>query len=136
MIASLDHVLVLTDDLDASLAFYRDALGLEVCVRPPLPFPGYWLGVDGRVALHLADRGAYDEALAALGLERPVGPVDHVSFLGRGADELAGRLEAAGVGVVRNEVPGAFRQLFVTDPNGVRVEVNVPLGDAGEPPTS
>jgi catechol 2,3-dioxygenase-like lactoylglutathione lyase family enzyme len=129
MISSLDHVLVLTDDLDGSLAFYRDALGLELCDRPPLPFPGYWLGVDGRVSLHLAERAAYDDALAALGLAQPAGPVDHVSFFGRGHDELAARLEAAGLGVVRNQVPGAFRQLFVTDPNGVRIEVNVPVSD-------
>ena len=87
-IAALDHVLVLTDDLERSRAFYFDALGLEVCGRPPLPFPGYWLGVDGRVCLHLADRTAYDDALAALGLDRPEGPVDHVSFLGAGHDAL------------------------------------------------
>ena len=130
MIESLDHVLVLTDDLDASLAFYRDALGLELCERPPLPFPGHWLGVGGRVLLHLADRAAYDDALAALGLDRPAGPVDHVSFLGAGHDALLTRLRAAGVEPVANEVPGAFRQLFVTDPNGVRVEVNVPLDGA------
>jgi catechol 2,3-dioxygenase-like lactoylglutathione lyase family enzyme len=124
VISSLDHVLILTDDLDASLAFYRDALRLEMCERPPLPFPGYWLGVGGRVSLHLAERAAYDDALAALGLARPVGPVDHVSFLGRG--DVATRLESAGIPVVRNEVPGVFKQVFVTDPNGVRVEVNVP----------
>ncbi len=129
-IAALDHVLVLTDDLERSRAFYCDALGLELCGRPPLPFPGYWLGVDGRVCLHLADRTAYDDALAALGLDRPEGPVDHVSFLGAGHDALVTRLRAAGVEPVGNEVPGAFRQLFVTDPNGVRVEVNVPLDGA------
>jgi catechol 2,3-dioxygenase-like lactoylglutathione lyase family enzyme len=127
VISSLDHVLVLTDDLDGSLAFYRDALGLEVCERPALPFPGYWLGAGGRVSLHLAERESYGDALAALGLAHGEGPVDHVSFLGRGHDELVARLSAAGASVVRNEVPGAFRQLFVTDPNGVRVEVNVPL---------
>jgi catechol 2,3-dioxygenase-like lactoylglutathione lyase family enzyme len=132
VIESLDHVLVLTDDLEGSLAFYRDALGLEVCERPPLPFPGYWLGVGGRVSVHLAERSAYDDALAALGLARPEGPVDHVSFLGRGHDELLSRLESVGATVVRNEVPGVFRQLFVTDPNGVRIEVNVPVdGDVG-----
>jgi catechol 2,3-dioxygenase-like lactoylglutathione lyase family enzyme len=126
---SLDHVLVLTDDLDGSLAFYRDALGLEVCERPPLPFAGHWLGVGGRVSLHLADRSEYDGALAALGLARPEGPVDHLSFLGRGHDELLARLRAAGSDPVANEVPGAFRQIFVTDPNGVRIELNVPFGD-------
>jgi len=130
VIGALDHVLVLTDDLEGSLAFYRDALGLEVCERPPLPFPGHWLGVDGRVSVHLADRIAYDDALAALGLARPEGPVDHLSFLGRGHADLLARLRAAGLDPVENEVPGVFSQLFVTDPNGVRIELNISAADS------
>ena len=43
----LDHVLVLTDDLEATKAFYCDVLGFEVGERPPLEFPGYWLYLDG-----------------------------------------------------------------------------------------
>ena len=35
----LQHVLVLTDDLDTTKAFYCDVLGLAVGERPPLPFP-------------------------------------------------------------------------------------------------
>src|SRR4051794_22848559 len=31
----LDHVLVLTDDIERTRDFYRDALGLEVGERPP-----------------------------------------------------------------------------------------------------
>jgi hypothetical protein len=40
-------------------------------------------------------------------------------------DGLAARIQAAGVDAVHNDVPGAFRQILVTDPNGVRVELNV-----------
>lgn len=128
--SALDHVLVLTDDLERSRAFYSDLLGLDVLDRPPFPFAGYWLGSDGSPFLHLADRAEYGAALAALGLERPSGPVDHVAIRGRGLDELAARLAAAGVDAVPNEVPGVFRQLYVTDPNGLRIEVNVPLDGA------
>ena len=39
----LEHVLVLTDDLEATKDFYCDALGLEVGERATLEFPGYWL---------------------------------------------------------------------------------------------
>ena len=35
--------------------------------------------------------------------------------------------QRAGVDVVSNEVPGLFRQLFVADPNGLRIELQVPL---------
>ena len=117
---TLDHVLVLTDDVDATRAFYCDVLGFETAERPELPFPGAWLALDGRVCVHVAERTAYARALDALGLEHPHGPLDHVAF----------RVDAepAGVDVVRNEVPGLFRQVFVTDPNGLRIELQVPLG--------
>jgi catechol 2,3-dioxygenase-like lactoylglutathione lyase family enzyme len=121
----LHHVLVLTDDLEATRAFYCDALGFEVAESPPLPFSGFWLTLGGDPCLHVADRAEYQEWTAALGLPPVAGPLDHVAFRREGYAELSARLEAAGVEAVRNEVPGAFRQLFVTDPNGLRVEVNV-----------
>ena len=75
--------------------------------------------------MHVADRRAYTAWAATLGLADAAGPVDHVAFQRGSYEELVGRLEAAGVEAVRNEVPGVFRQLFVTDPNGVRIELNV-----------
>jgi catechol 2,3-dioxygenase-like lactoylglutathione lyase family enzyme len=123
----IDHVFVLTDDLEASRRFYCDLLGLELCKRPAFPFAGYWLGSEERVFIHLGDRAEFRDALVALGLEDGAGPVDHVAIRGSSLDELAARFAAAGVDMVTNEVPGVFRQLYVTDPNGVRIEVNVPL---------
>jgi catechol 2,3-dioxygenase-like lactoylglutathione lyase family enzyme len=122
----LDHVLVLTDDLEATRAFYCEALGLEVGARPPLEFPGYWLYLDGVPCVHVAERGPYEAHAATLGLQ--AGPaVDHVAFTGEGYERVAARIEAAGVDAVANTVPGTgLRQLFLTDPNGIRIEVNVP----------
>jgi catechol 2,3-dioxygenase-like lactoylglutathione lyase family enzyme len=121
----LHHVLVVTDDLEATRAFYCDVLGFEeVADRPPLQFEGFWLSLGGEACVHVADRASYDDALAALGLDRVEGPVDHVAFRREGYEELAARLAAAGVEAVPNEVPGLMRQLYVTDPNGVRLELN------------
>jgi len=120
----LDHALVLTDDLEATRAFYCDALGLEVGERPPLEFPGHWLTLDGVVCLHIAERAAYEAHAATLGLK--VGAaVDHLAFAGADYEQVAARLEQAGVDAVENKPPG-LHQLFVTDPNGVRVELNLP----------
>jgi hypothetical protein len=76
--------------------------------------------------VHLAERAAYEAHASTLGLAPASGPVDHVALAREGYEQLAARLAAAGVEAVRNEVPGVFRQLFVTDPNGVRIELNVP----------
>jgi len=100
-------------------------LGFEVAERPPLPFPGFWLSFGCEVCLHLADRSAYEAHAATLDLAPAGGPVDHVALRYEDGGALAARLEAAGIDAVRNEVPGGFRQLFVTDPNGLRVELNV-----------
>jgi catechol 2,3-dioxygenase-like lactoylglutathione lyase family enzyme len=122
----LDHVLVLTDDIEATKAFYCDALGFEAGERPSFPFSGYWLYLDGAPCVHVADRAEYDAQAARLGLQ--TGPaVDHVAFGGSDFETLAARLERAGVEAVANEVPGILRQLYVTDPNGVRIELNVPV---------
>jgi catechol 2,3-dioxygenase-like lactoylglutathione lyase family enzyme len=64
----LDHVLVLTDDLEATRSFWCDGLGFEVAERPELPFPGYWLTLGGGPCLHIAERAAYEAHAATLGL--------------------------------------------------------------------
>jgi catechol 2,3-dioxygenase-like lactoylglutathione lyase family enzyme len=122
----LEHLLVLTDDLEATRAFYCDVLGLEVGPRPPLEFPGYWLTLDGEPCLHVAERVAYEAHAARLGLPPSPAPVDHVAFAAGDYEELAAHLDAAGIESVANDVPAAgMRQLFLSDPNGVRIELNV-----------
>jgi catechol 2,3-dioxygenase-like lactoylglutathione lyase family enzyme len=123
------HVLVLTDDLEASRAFYVDALGFVVADKPPLEFSGIWLRLeeDAEASIHLADRGEYLAHIATLGMGPVAGALDHVAVRRDGYEQLVARLEAAGVEATRNEVPGLFRQLFVVDPNGVRLELNVPV---------
>jgi catechol 2,3-dioxygenase-like lactoylglutathione lyase family enzyme len=119
----LHHVLVLTDDLETTRAFYCDGLGLEVGERPPLEFPGYWLYLGGVPCVHLADRAAYEAHASTLGLQVD-DAVDHLAFAAADYEQLAARLKAVGADAVFNAAPG-IRQLFVTDPNGVRVELNI-----------
>jgi catechol 2,3-dioxygenase-like lactoylglutathione lyase family enzyme len=138
-VIGLEHVLVLSDDIDATRDFYTDIVGLRAGDRPPLVFPGYWLyaGHDGAACLHIADRVAYRTHAAGLGLgagpgagtgghsdPTPAG-VDHIAFDADDYDELQRRVARGGLRAVRNTVPGGPRQLFVTDPNDVLVEINV-----------
>jgi catechol 2,3-dioxygenase-like lactoylglutathione lyase family enzyme len=123
---SLEHALVLTDDVEATRAFYCDVLGFETGERPEMPFPGHWLYLEGVPCLHIAERTAYEAQLDRMGLRPPDGAVDHLAFAAADHDALAARLEAAGVHSVANDVPAAgIRQLFLEDPNGVRIELNV-----------
>ncbi|MGZ4339938.1 MAG: VOC family protein [Gaiellaceae bacterium] len=122
----LHHVLVLADDLEASRAFYCDALGFEEAETPELPFRGVWLAHEGELCVHLVDRATYTAFFETLGLPAASGPVDHVAFRCGDLGSAAARLDAAGVDAFSNVVPGLLRQLYVTDPNGLRIELNVP----------
>ena len=66
-ITHLEHFLVLTDDIEATRDFYRDALGLTVGPRPPLPFTGYWLYAGRAPCVHIAERASYTASLAPAG---------------------------------------------------------------------
>jgi catechol 2,3-dioxygenase-like lactoylglutathione lyase family enzyme len=122
----LDHALVLTDAVEETVAFYRDALGFEPGPRPPLPFPGQWLYLDDTPCLHVAERAAYEAHAASVGLAATGAAIDHVAFAATGYEEISARLAAAGIEAVTNDVPdAAMRQIFLSDPNGVRIELNV-----------
>jgi catechol 2,3-dioxygenase-like lactoylglutathione lyase family enzyme len=129
-VTSIEHVLVLSDDIDRTRDFYREVVGLEVGERPSLEFPGYWLYAGATACVHIAERGPYAAHAARLGLQVPerdagVGPVDHIAFNTGDYAALTERLERCGVSAVTNTVPGGPRQVFIEDPNGVRVEINV-----------
>jgi catechol 2,3-dioxygenase-like lactoylglutathione lyase family enzyme len=134
-VTAIDHILVLSDDIDATRDFYCRALGLTVGPRPPLEFPGYWLfGADGP-CVHIADRVVYNERARDLGLgtadEGVPGRIDHVAFAATDYSAAAERLERDGIAAIANVVPdAAMRQLFFSDPGGVRIEVNVVERDA------
>ncbi len=132
MVTALQHVLVLTDDIDASRDFYRDVVGMSEGARPPLAFPGHWLYAGRVPCLHIADRVSYAAHSATLGLAvradgRPGGAVDHLAFSADDYDGVVDRLAHHGLTPVPNLVPGVQRQLFFDDPNGVRVELNFAL---------
>jgi catechol 2,3-dioxygenase-like lactoylglutathione lyase family enzyme len=130
-VTHMEHVLVLTDQLERTRDFYRDIVGLAVGERPPLPFAGYWLYAGSTPCLHVAERRAYREHAATLGLEVDAGSagaaaIDHIAFVATGFEELRARLEAGGTPAVENPVGGGGpRQLFLDDPNGIRIELSV-----------
>ncbi len=129
-LTGMEHYLVLTADLTATRDFYQDALGMAEGFRPPLGFPGYWMYIGATPVIHIAEWNTY--TAHSNGKEIPVtapasstGAFDHVAF---NAEDFAGvseRLACHGVTPARNLVnPSGMRQLFVFDPNGVKIEIN------------
>ena len=116
----LDHYNVSTRNLHDTVRFYEEALGLVNGPRPPFDFPGAWLYSEGHPVLHLNDISPTDKP------QRPdSGVIDHVAFGSRGFEAIKQHLTHKGVPFRVNEVPNSTRrQIFVTDPNNVLIELN------------
>jgi catechol 2,3-dioxygenase-like lactoylglutathione lyase family enzyme len=130
-LTQLEHYLVLTDNLEKTRDFYALALGMRVGPRPPLPFPGYWLYVGDIPCIHIAEWVTYRAYSDSVGIgvstRAPgTGPVDHIAFNGVGCEDIKSALTACGVAFAVNDIPAIrLTQLFLHDPNGVKVEINV-----------
>jgi catechol 2,3-dioxygenase-like lactoylglutathione lyase family enzyme len=131
----LEHYLVLTDDLEGTRDFYSQALGMREGPRPPLGFPGYWLYLGEVPCIHIAEWVSYRAHSHGAGIpvsERAAGtgPVDHIAFNAVDYGAVKATLTTHGVKFAENHVPGArLIQLFLKDPNGVKIEINVRTGD-------
>ena len=130
-LTKMEHYLVLTDDLEKTRQFYCEALGMRVGPRPPLEFPGYWLYVGDTPCIHVAEWQTYTAHSHKQGI--PVstrgagtGSLDHIAFNADDFDEVLARLERQGITPGKNIVRGTpLRQLFLKDPNGVKIEINI-----------
>ena len=111
------HVSINVSDLDDTLAFYSETIGLDVLPRPDTIGPGVWLGCpDGR-EIHLLMR---DEIPDNLG--------QHYAFEVASVDDTREVLVGAGRKVSEpSEIDGICRQIFCRDPSGNLVEFNQQL---------
>jgi catechol 2,3-dioxygenase-like lactoylglutathione lyase family enzyme len=117
----LDHVTLVTPDLDAARRFFRDVAGLAEGARPPFRVAGHWFYAGGRPVIHLVDA-----TLAATPVAFVAPRIDHLALRVASADEwlaLLDRLHAHCVPYQCADVPASSeRQLFVALAPGVVVE--------------
>ena len=116
----LDHFNIRTRDLNSTVHFYQDVMGLEKGPRPNFAFPGGWMYSEGKAVVHIVDISKTDEP------QKPdSGVVHHVAFVSRGFDGMKQRLSSKGMPFDARQVPGGeLWQIFVNDPNGVMIELN------------
>jgi catechol 2,3-dioxygenase-like lactoylglutathione lyase family enzyme len=120
-LTELNHVTVRTKEMERTRDFYVTVLGMTVGFRPDLGFPGYWLYVGKKPVVHLVPESAGIGA----GPSEDTGDFDHVAFLADDYESTCARLRALGLEFRANDVPAArLRQLFLTDPNRVMIELN------------
>jgi catechol 2,3-dioxygenase-like lactoylglutathione lyase family enzyme len=116
----LDHFNIRTRKLGETVRFYEEVLDLKKGERPNFAFPGAWMYSEGKPVVHLVDISQTSEQ------QKPdSGVVHHVAFASRDFAGMKQRLKSRGLPFDVREVPGVdVWQIFVTDPNGVMIELN------------
>jgi catechol 2,3-dioxygenase-like lactoylglutathione lyase family enzyme len=125
-VRGLDHVNIIAADLDETARFYESVLGLKYGARPSeMNFAGGWLyDQNDRAIIHLI---TYDPARHGDAERRgmPTGSIDHVALACEGFAATVRRCEELGLAHrINDRKYGDFRQIFLTDPNNVTLELN------------
>ncbi len=121
-ITSLNHINIRTDLMEETKDFYVDVVGLTVGFRPEFGDHGYWLYAGDTAIVHLSPSES-DSAVRT----NPDGMgngLDHIGLFASGVDSMKSTLAKRAIKYHTNLVSGGqILQVFLSDPNGVIVEL-------------
>ena len=121
-VTAMNHFTILTDDVDETVNFYREFLGLQSGERPPFTFPGAWLYAGTTAILHVIGGRPLPESRE--------GVIDHMAFSATGLIETVKKLEKHDINYSLRQVrPTDPWQLFFFDPSGAKVELDFPANE-------
>ncbi len=133
----LQHFLIQTKSIEDTKNWYIDVLGMREGPHIDFKFPVAWLYIGDNDVLHLTEGGGSvgENRKQYLGQQSEAtygtGVVDHVAFRATGLEEMISHLEAKEIAFTKRKVSDAgLFQLFLLDPNGVKVELNFENADA------
>jgi catechol 2,3-dioxygenase-like lactoylglutathione lyase family enzyme len=133
----MEHFLLQTEDIEATKNWYVKVLGLRVGPCPDFKFPVYWLYLGERDVLHITTGGknVSDNRKTYVGQESQAthgtGVIDHVAFRASGLEATIEHLKRNNIEFKERQVDDqGLYQLFLFDPNGVKVELNFANSEA------
>ena len=136
-LSHLEHFLIQTEDIDKTRDWYVNVLGMTDGAHPDFGFPVCWLYLGEHAVLHVTLGGSAvsDNRMKYLGQQSTdvygSGVVDHVAFRATGLPEMMSHLDAMGIDYTRRQVDDQnLFQLFLLDPNGVKIELNFAAAEA------
>ncbi|MFK7840870.1 MAG: VOC family protein [Sphingorhabdus sp.] len=126
-VQALDHVNIITSDLDETAQFYTDMFGLvrRNAPAPLTPENAQWMfdGNDNAI-FHINSLDcprAFDRDVK----EGPTGSIHHVALKCEGLDAMIRRLNDRNLAYQLNVIEAVgLKQVFTQDPNGILLELN------------
>ena len=136
-LSHLEHFLLQVDDIDATRAWYERVLGFTAGYTPDFKFPVCWLYLGDRDVIHITQGGAKvsRERQTYLGQQSQAttgsGAIDHLAFRCTGLGDMLDHFKAEAIDHKTRQVDdqGLF-QVFLTDPNGIKIELNFAAAEA------
>ena len=127
----MEHFLLQTEDIEATKDWYVKVLGFRVGPSPDFKFPVYWLYLGDRDVLHITTGGknVSDNRKKYVGQQSEAatgtGVIDHIGFRTTGLLDMIDHLKTLGIEFKERQVDDqGLYQLFLFDPNGVKIELN------------
>ena len=137
-ISHIEHFLVAADDIDATRDWYARVLGMKPGPHPDFGFPVHWMYVDNIDIVHIGPsaKAANEIQKKYLGRtsqksEEGTGALDHIAFRATGLRQMLTHLKKEKLPFSQRRANGqALFQLFLYDPNGIKIELNYAAHEA------
>jgi len=134
----IEHFLVASDDIDATRDWYARVLELKPGPHPDFGFPVHWMYAGKVPVVHIGPsaKQAGENQKKYLGRTSQdtgtgTGAIDHIAFRATGLKRMLEHLRRERIAFSQRRANGeALFQLFVFDPNGVKVELNYEAAEA------
>jgi catechol 2,3-dioxygenase-like lactoylglutathione lyase family enzyme len=136
-LSHIEHFLVQTESIEKTRDWYVRVLGLRVGPNPDFKFPVCWLYLGDKDVIHITEGGAAvsENRKKYVGQEstatRGSGVVDHIAFRANGLREMLEHLRSLDIKFKQRQVNDqGLYQLFLFDPNGIKIELNYANAEA------
>jgi len=137
-ISHIEHFLVASDDIDATRDWYARVLGMKSGAHPDFGFPVHWMYVDNIDIVHIGPSAKQAGEIQKKYLGRTsqkseagTGALDHIAFRATGLRQMLEHLKREKVPFSQRRANGqALFQLFLYDPNGIKIELNYAAQEA------
>jgi len=134
----IEHFLVAADDIDATRDWYARVLGMKSGPHPDFGFPVHWMYLGELDIVHIGPSAKNANEIQKKYIGRTsqdagagTGALDHIAFRATGLRQMLQHLRAENVQFSQRRANGqALFQLFLYDPNGVKIELNYAAAEA------